>query len=363
MPTRRPSRETGRRSLRRAPFSDNPHVGARGQRTQQRILDAALRVFGEVGYHQCSIDSITKVAGCSRVSFYQYFSSKEDVFRHLAAQVARQLNASTDRLDPLTPDARRLGRAARVGRPLRRDLRPVRAGLPRVPRGRRERRDARRRLRAHRRPLRRRHPVAVSTTTLPPPRARRGDRAAAGVPGPDARRRRRCCARPRRTRSRTHVDARRLHRRRAPHACSASIPTSTCTGTACRRPPKLPVRPDHARRVRRGTIGDRDADDARAGARGALLEAGREVFVEPRLPRHPRRRHRRGGRRVPRRVLPLLQEQGRARAPARRAGDAHACRPTFIEIPDVGDDGAERRSRAAALAARVQPRPGRTRRR
>jgi AcrR family transcriptional regulator len=44
------------------------------------------------------------VAGCSRVSFYQYFSSKEDVFRHLAEQVARQLNASTDRLDPVTPD-------------------------------------------------------------------------------------------------------------------------------------------------------------------------------------------------------------------------------------------------------------------
>jgi len=90
--------------LRRAPFSDNPRVGARGQRTQQRILDAALRVFEEVGYHQCSIDSITTLAGCSRVSFYQYFESKEDVFRHLAVQVARQLNASTDLLDPLTPD-------------------------------------------------------------------------------------------------------------------------------------------------------------------------------------------------------------------------------------------------------------------
>ena len=77
----------------------------RGQRTQQRILDAALEVFGDVGYHQCNIDSITQVAGCSRVSFYQYFSSKEDVFRHLAGQVARQLRASTERLDPITPDA------------------------------------------------------------------------------------------------------------------------------------------------------------------------------------------------------------------------------------------------------------------
>src|SRR5688500_18748744 len=61
------------RVVRRAPFSANPNVGARGQRTQQRILDAALRVFGEEGYQQCSIDRITKRAGCSRVSFYQYF--------------------------------------------------------------------------------------------------------------------------------------------------------------------------------------------------------------------------------------------------------------------------------------------------
>ena len=116
--------------VRRAPFSDNPRVGARGQRTQQRILDAALRAFGEEGYHGCSIDRITKLARCSRVSFYQYFASKEDVFRQLAGQVARQVSASTEALDPLTADAPGLGRDAGVGRPLRRDPRALRAGLP-----------------------------------------------------------------------------------------------------------------------------------------------------------------------------------------------------------------------------------------
>jgi len=90
--------------VRRAPFSDNPRVGARGQRTQQRILDAALQVFGERGYHAASIDRIAKVARCSRVSFYQYFASKEDVFRQLAGQVSRQMGASTDALAPLTAD-------------------------------------------------------------------------------------------------------------------------------------------------------------------------------------------------------------------------------------------------------------------
>jgi AcrR family transcriptional regulator len=92
------------RVVRRAPFSDKPEVGARGQRTQQRILDAALAVFGDEGYHQTSIERITKQAGCSRASFYQYFSSKEDVFQQLTGQVARQLSASTEALGPLTPD-------------------------------------------------------------------------------------------------------------------------------------------------------------------------------------------------------------------------------------------------------------------
>lgn len=91
--------------VRRAPFSDNPQVGARGQRAQQRILDAALTAFGEEGYHGCSIDRITKLARCSRVSFYQYFANKEDVFSQLAGQVARQVSASTEALDPLTADA------------------------------------------------------------------------------------------------------------------------------------------------------------------------------------------------------------------------------------------------------------------
>src|SRR5690242_13763949 len=91
--------------LRRAPFADNPAVGARGQRTQQRILDAALQVFGEAGYHSTSMERIAKVAGCSRVSVYQYFAGKEDVFRHLAAEVEREVTASTEALGPVTADA------------------------------------------------------------------------------------------------------------------------------------------------------------------------------------------------------------------------------------------------------------------
>lgn len=90
--------------VRRAPYADNPKVGARGQRTQQRILDAALRTFDEVGYHRAGISRITDLAGCNRAAFYQYFSGKEDVFRHLAGIVARQLLASAESLRAVGED-------------------------------------------------------------------------------------------------------------------------------------------------------------------------------------------------------------------------------------------------------------------
>jgi AcrR family transcriptional regulator len=91
-------------ALRRAPFADNPAVGARGQLAQQRILAAALEVFGELGYHQTRVQRITELAGCSRVSFYQYFSSKEDLFRHLAGRLAKRLAELVDGLPMITAD-------------------------------------------------------------------------------------------------------------------------------------------------------------------------------------------------------------------------------------------------------------------
>src|SRR5436305_8029886 len=89
---------------RRAPFGENPAVGARGTRTQQRILHAALQVFAEDGYESCRVERITEQAGCSRPSFYQYFSSKEDLFRQLAGEVARSLFAISEGMGDITPD-------------------------------------------------------------------------------------------------------------------------------------------------------------------------------------------------------------------------------------------------------------------
>jgi len=89
---------------RRTPFADNPQLGAKGTRTRRRILRAALGVFGQVGYHACNVERITAVVGCSRPTFYQYFSSMEDIFRQLAGQLARGLREMDEALEPITPD-------------------------------------------------------------------------------------------------------------------------------------------------------------------------------------------------------------------------------------------------------------------
>jgi len=89
---------------RRAPYGDSPVVGERGTKTQQRILRAALAVFDEVGYHECSVDRIAASASCSRPSFYQYFSTKEDLFGHLVGELSRRIGEITRSMDRITPD-------------------------------------------------------------------------------------------------------------------------------------------------------------------------------------------------------------------------------------------------------------------
>ena len=91
-------------ATRRAPFSSNPEVGERGRRSQQRIFDAAMQCFDELGYERSTVEKITKAAGCSRAAFYQYFSSKEELFRQVAGQATAELSESELSLGPVTPD-------------------------------------------------------------------------------------------------------------------------------------------------------------------------------------------------------------------------------------------------------------------
>lgn len=52
----------------------------KGQRTRRRILDAARRVFGDVGYDRATIRAIAAAARVDKSSINQYFGTKAELF-------------------------------------------------------------------------------------------------------------------------------------------------------------------------------------------------------------------------------------------------------------------------------------------
>ena len=55
------------------------------------ILDSALAVFSESGYHASSIDDIATEAGVSKALIYDHFASKQELYADLIARNAREL--------------------------------------------------------------------------------------------------------------------------------------------------------------------------------------------------------------------------------------------------------------------------------
>ncbi|MFO7880398.1 MAG: TetR/AcrR family transcriptional regulator [Bacteroidales bacterium] len=53
---------------------------------RQRIMDVALELFSEEGYHSVSISRIAKQAGMSKGNTYNYFKSKQDLLVQLVME-------------------------------------------------------------------------------------------------------------------------------------------------------------------------------------------------------------------------------------------------------------------------------------
>jgi AcrR family transcriptional regulator len=60
--------------------------------TKQRILDAALEVFGEHGYRGASVDDVAAAAGVTKGAIYYYFTDKDDLARDLQHRLWDQLS-------------------------------------------------------------------------------------------------------------------------------------------------------------------------------------------------------------------------------------------------------------------------------
>lgn len=71
-------------SAARVELAPSPRLGAKGQRTRQKILDSASALLKRRGWHELTITEIAREAGIAQPNFYTYFSSLEDVVCALA---------------------------------------------------------------------------------------------------------------------------------------------------------------------------------------------------------------------------------------------------------------------------------------
>ena len=85
---------------------------------RQRVLEESLREFAEKGYHQASINCIAGRLSIAKGSFFQYFGSKEGLFRHLFARAVDEIKAPLKTIrdaDSAEPFALRLRRVFVTG--------------------------------------------------------------------------------------------------------------------------------------------------------------------------------------------------------------------------------------------------------
>jgi AcrR family transcriptional regulator len=71
-----------------------PPPGARterGARTRARLLEAAEKVFTELGYHDASIVKIAEAAGVANGTFYLHFTGKQEIFDELVDDLNRRV--------------------------------------------------------------------------------------------------------------------------------------------------------------------------------------------------------------------------------------------------------------------------------
>ncbi|MEK6529604.1 MAG: helix-turn-helix domain-containing protein, partial [candidate division NC10 bacterium] len=62
--------------------------------TREKILEAALSVFAQKGYHRAIVDDIVRVSGTSKGAVYHHFPNKEALFLALVDEFASHLAAA-----------------------------------------------------------------------------------------------------------------------------------------------------------------------------------------------------------------------------------------------------------------------------
>lgn len=97
---REESRSAGGSGRRRRPRHD-----PRRERTPQKLIAAARVVFERDGFHGARLSDVTKEANVSTGTLYNYFQSKEELFRAVMQGVLDDLTKAGGAEDAASPDA------------------------------------------------------------------------------------------------------------------------------------------------------------------------------------------------------------------------------------------------------------------
>jgi AcrR family transcriptional regulator len=62
------------------------------EKARERILEAALRVFSEKGYHEARMEDIADRLGVSKRTLYLYYKNKEELYKAICAEAPKAVS-------------------------------------------------------------------------------------------------------------------------------------------------------------------------------------------------------------------------------------------------------------------------------
>jgi TetR/AcrR family transcriptional repressor of nem operon len=80
-------------------MTNNQDTSSKPETARTRLLDSALRIIREKGYHATSVDELCAAAGVTKGAFFHHFKSKED----LAVAAADHWSTTTGELFAVAP--------------------------------------------------------------------------------------------------------------------------------------------------------------------------------------------------------------------------------------------------------------------
>lgn len=74
------------------------------ERRRSEIIEAALEVFSEKGYHAAKIEDIAAKLNIGHGTFYRYFKNKLDIFNHVVEDIISRATEFVSDIDPREPN-------------------------------------------------------------------------------------------------------------------------------------------------------------------------------------------------------------------------------------------------------------------